>query len=135
MGAARYLLSLWANAIYVRLILSLNVSDTTSGYKCWRASALRSVNLDAIASDGYSFQIEMAYVAEKLGLRIVEIPIYFEDRRIGRTKLTIPAKIEAAYRAWDILWRYRDFASTADKSIAILDHEDAAGEQDLERKL
>lgn len=135
MGAGRYLLSLWANAIYVRFILSLNVNDATSGYKCWRASALHSINLDAIASDGYSFQIEMAYVAEKLGLRIVEIPIYFEDRRIGRTKLTFPAKVEAAYRAWDILWRYREFSSTTDESNAVLDPEDAGGAQDLERKM
>ena len=135
MGASRYLLSLWANAIYVRLILGLKVNDATSGFKCWQAAALRSINLDAIVSDGYSFQIEMAYVAEKVGLRVVEIPIYFEDRRIGHTKLTFPAKIEAAFRAWDILWRYRDFPSTIAESDAVLYHEDAGGAQDLEQKM
>jgi dolichol-phosphate mannosyltransferase len=135
MGAARYLLSLWANAIYIRFILSLKVNDTTTGYKCWRSSALRSIDLNAIASDGYSFQIEMAYVAEKLGLRIVEIPIYFEDRRIGRTKLTFRSKVEAVFRAWDILWRYRDFPPAADESNAVLNPEDAGGAQDLERKM
>ncbi len=103
----RYLLSWWANAIYTRLLLGLNVKDTTAGFKCWRASALRGINLDRISSNGYSFQFEMAYLAQRLGYRVVEIPIYFEDRRIGRSKLTIPIKIEAALRAWQILWRYR----------------------------
>jgi dolichol-phosphate mannosyltransferase len=105
----RYLLSWWANAIYTRFLLGLNVKDTTAGFKCWRATALRGINLDRISSNGYSFQFEMAYVAQRLGYRVVEIPIYFEDRRIGRSKLTIPIKIEAAMRAWQILWRYRGF--------------------------
>lgn len=103
----RYLLSWWANAMYTRLILHLNVKDTTAGFKCWRAEVLRGINLNTISSNGYSFQFEMAFVTEKLGYRVVEIPIYFEDRRIGRSKLTIPIKIEAALRAWEILWRYR----------------------------
>jgi dolichol-phosphate mannosyltransferase len=70
---------------------------------------LRGINLDRISSNGYSFQFEMAFLAQRLGYRVVEIPIYFEDRRIGRSKLTIPIKIEAAARAWQILWRYRGF--------------------------
>lgn len=105
----RYLLSWWANAIYTRLLLGLQVKDATAGFKCWRAAALRGIDLDRISSNGYSFQFEMAYVAQRLGYRIEEIPIYFEDRRIGRSKLTIPIKIEAAMRAWQILWRYRHF--------------------------
>jgi dolichol-phosphate mannosyltransferase len=103
----RYLLSWWANAVYTRFLLGLNVKDTTAGFKCWRAAALRGINLDRISTNGYSFQFEMAYLAQRLGYRILEIPIYFEDRRIGRSKLTIPIKIEAAIRAWQILWRYR----------------------------
>ncbi len=105
--AGRYLLSWWANVLYTRLILNLHVKDATAGFKCWRADVLRGINLDEISSNGYSFQFEMAYVTEKLGYRVQEIPIYFEDRRIGRSKLTIPIKIEAALRAWEILWRYR----------------------------
>jgi dolichol-phosphate mannosyltransferase len=104
----RYLLSWWANAIYTRLLLGLHVKDATAGFKCWRAAALQGIDLDRISSNGYSFQFEMAYVAQRLGYRIEEIPIYFEDRRIGRSKLTIPIKIEAAIRAWQILWRYRN---------------------------
>jgi dolichol-phosphate mannosyltransferase len=106
-GFGRYLMSWWANAVYTRIILNLKVKDATSGFKCWRATALQAINLDAIHSNGYSFQFEMAFLAEKMGYRIVEIPIYFEDRRIGRSKLTITIKIEAIFRAWEIRWRYR----------------------------
>ncbi|MGH2536111.1 MAG: polyprenol monophosphomannose synthase, partial [Candidatus Promineifilaceae bacterium] len=106
-SAGRYLLSWWANSVYTRLILGLAVRDATAGFKAWRAEALRRIPLERIRSNGYSFQFEMAYLAQKLGLRVVEIPIYFEDRRIGRSKLTVPIKIEAALRAWEIRWRYR----------------------------
>ncbi len=103
----RYLLSWWANAIYTRLLLNLRVKDATAGFKCWRADVLRAIDLDGISSHGYSFQFEMAYIVEKLGYRVKEIPIYFEDRRIGRSKLTIPIKVEAALRTWLVLWQYR----------------------------
>lgn len=103
----RYLLSWWANAVYTRFLLNLNVKDATAGFKCWRAEVLSSVDLEGISSFGYSFQFEMAYIAQKMGYCIKEIPIYFEDRRIGRSKLTIPIKIEAALRTWLILWQYR----------------------------
>lgn len=103
----RYLLSWWANAIYTRLLLRLHVHDSTAGFKCWRAETLQGIGLHAISSHGYSFQFEMAYLTEKLGYRVLEIPIYFEDRRIGRSKMSIPIKLEAAARAWHILWKYR----------------------------
>ncbi len=109
MGSIRYLQSWWANSIYTHTILGLNLRDATSGFRCWRATALRGIHLDAITSNGYSFQIEMAYVAEKMGYRIVEIPIYFEERRLGRSKLNWPDKFEAAYRTWEMRWRYRNF--------------------------
>lgn len=109
----RYLLSWWANSVYTKIILNLKVKDATAGFKCWRAQVLRRINLNAIQSNGYSFQFEMAFLAEKLGLRIVEIPIYFEDRRIGRSKMTIPIKIEAIFRAWEIRWRYRNLRRTS----------------------
>ena len=114
----RYLLSWWANAVYTRLILNLKVRDATSGFKCWRAKALERINLEAVTSNGYSFQFEMAFLAERLGLRIVEIPIYFEDRRIGRSKMTIPIKVEAIFRAWDIRWRYRNLPKLSPQSDA-----------------
>jgi dolichol-phosphate mannosyltransferase len=104
---SRFLLSWWANAIYARLLLNLTVKDATAGFKCWRADVLRQFNLDNISSHGYSFQFEMAYLTEKLGFRALEIPIYFEDRRIGRSKMSIPIKIEAALRPFQIRWKYR----------------------------
>ena len=119
MGALRYLQSWWANAIYARSILDLKVSDATSGYRCWQAGALRRIDLDGIASNGYSFQIEMAYVAEKLGCQIVEIPIFFEERRIGQTKMRLSAKVEAVWRTWDMLWRYRELTPAKDKSLEL----------------
>lgn len=102
----RRLLSWWANAIYTRLILGLHVRDGTAGFKAWSRGALEGIDLDAISSNGYVFQVEMAYVCERLGYRISEIPIHFEDRRIGRSKMSIPVKLEAAYRTFEIRLRH-----------------------------
>lgn len=107
----RYLLSWWANSVYTRLILGTRQRDTTAGFKAWRRATLIGIGLDRIRSNGYDFQVEMTYVAEKLGYRIKEIPIYFEDRRIGQSKMSMPVKIESALRVWDILWRHRRLTS------------------------
>jgi dolichol-phosphate mannosyltransferase len=104
----RWLLSWWANAIWSRLILNVRTKDATAGFKCWRRSALQRIGLERITSNGYVFQVEMAYVSEKLGFRILEIPIYFEDRRIGQSKMTVPVKIEAALRVFEIRWRHHN---------------------------
>ncbi len=103
----RYLLSWWANSVYVRLILNTRVRDATAGFRAWRRETLQGIGLERIRSNGYIFQVEMAYVAERLGYRILEIPIYFEDRRIGRSKMSVPVKLEAAWRVWQIRWRHR----------------------------
>lgn len=116
-GTARYLQSWWANEVYARLILNLRLQDVTSSLRCWRAQALSRIDLDAIASNGYSFQIEMAYVAEKLGFKIVEVPIHYEERRMGRSKLNLAAKFEAAWRTWEILWRYRKHNEAPEPSL------------------
>ena len=112
----RYFLSWWANSIWVRLILSLTVQDATAGFKCWRRSALETIELDQVRSNGYDFQVEMAYWCEKRGLRVLEIPIYFEDRRIGQSKMSIPVKLEAAYRVLEIRWRHR-FGRASSKRV------------------
>ena len=65
------------------------------------------LGLENVRSNGYSFQVEMAYLCEKLGYRLIEIPIHFEDRRIGQSKLDIPVKLESAWRTWQIRWRYQ----------------------------
>jgi dolichol-phosphate mannosyltransferase len=101
----RELLSWWAN-LYARFILRSTVRDFTAGFKAWRRETLEAIDLQAIRSQGYVFQIEMAYVADRLGFRIVEIPIYFEDRRIGASKMTMPVKVEAALGVWRIWWRH-----------------------------
>jgi dolichol-phosphate mannosyltransferase len=106
-GWGRYLLSWWANSVYTRLILGLRVKDATAGFKCWRRATLEGIGLDRVRSNGYVFQVEMAFLTEKLGYRFFEIPIYFEDRRIGRSKMTAPVKLEAALRTWQIRWRHR----------------------------
>lgn len=116
-GFGRFLLSWWANSVYTRLILGTHQRDTTAGFKAWRAETLRGIGLERIRSNGYDFQVEMTYVAEKLGYRIKEIPIYFEDRRIGQSKMSIPVKIESALRVWDIRWRHRNLTPADREAI------------------
>jgi dolichol-phosphate mannosyltransferase len=104
--AGRVFLSAWAN-FYARAILRMRVHDVTAGYKCWTRSALEHIRLERVRSNGYVFQVEMAYLSQRLGLRVLEVPIYFEDRRIGQSKMSIPVKLEAAWRVWQVWWRHR----------------------------
>jgi dolichol-phosphate mannosyltransferase len=106
-GMGRYFLSWWANSVYTRMILGLKVKDATAGFKCWRRATLEGIGLHRVNSNGYVFQVEMAFLTEKLGYRFLEIPIYFEDRRIGHSKMSMPVKIEAALRTWQIRWQHR----------------------------
>jgi len=104
--AGRVFLSAWAN-FYARGILRMTVRDATAGFKCWTRHALEVIQLDRVRSNGYVFQVEMAYLCQRLNLHVVEIPIYFEDRRIGHSKMSIPVKLEAAWRTWQVGWRHR----------------------------
>ncbi|MCL4295978.1 MAG: polyprenol monophosphomannose synthase [Anaerolineae bacterium] len=106
-GWGRWFLSWWANSVWIRAILGLKTKDATAGFKCWRRSALERIGLERIRSNGYVFQVEMCYLSEKLSFRIKEIPIYFEDRRIGQSKMSVPVKLEAALRVFEIRWRHR----------------------------
>jgi len=106
-GIGRVLLSWFGNA-YARTILRLNVLDATGGYRVWRRETLMGMPLDKIKSNGYVFQVEMAFVAQRLGYRFHEMPIYFEDRRIGRSKMTLRIQIEAAFRVWQLLVLHRN---------------------------
>ena len=94
-GRGRRALSRSANA-YARTLLGLKTRDATAGFKAWRRSALEAVDLARIRSNGYLFQVEMAYVCERLGLRIEEVPIRFAERREGRSKMSLKVKLEAA---------------------------------------
>jgi dolichol-phosphate mannosyltransferase len=101
----RVLLSWWAN-LYTRLILGSSIQDITAGFKAWRRETLEGIELQAIRSQGYVFQVEMAYVTNQLGYETLEVPIYFEDRRVGESKMTMPVKVEAALGVWRIWWRH-----------------------------
>ncbi len=108
----RRLLSWWANSVWVRLILGTKTRDSTSGFKCWNASAMQRIDLDHIRSTGYIFTVELCYLAEKLGFRIKEIPIYFGDRQVGESKMDAHVRIEAALRVIELRSRYRNVKPT-----------------------
>lgn len=100
----RFILSRSANASS-RALLGLKTRDTTSGFKAWRRSGLEAVDPGRIRSKGYIFLVEMACVSERLGLRICEVPIYFADRRSGRSKMNMRAKLEAVFGLLSMRWR------------------------------
>ncbi|MBI2954359.1 MAG: polyprenol monophosphomannose synthase [Chloroflexi bacterium] len=102
----RRMLSLWGNSAYARLILGLQVHDATGGFKCFRKNALAGLDLDRIESQGYAFQIEMAYACQKKGYRVKEVPIVFPDRARGKSKMSLAIALEAVIRVWQIKWRY-----------------------------
>lgn len=92
---------------YSREILRLKVRDTTGGFRVWRRETLAGMPLDRVRSEGYVFQVEMALLAQRLGYRIREMPIHFEDRRIGKSKMSFRIQVEAATRVWQLLILYR----------------------------
>ncbi|WP_372446720.1 polyprenol monophosphomannose synthase [Streptomyces laculatispora] len=98
----RKALSAWAN-FYVNAILRLGVKDATAGFKAWRASALKAIDVPSVRSNGYSFQVEMNHRAVRRGLRIVEVPIRFEERVSGESKLGLRVQIESAIAPWKLL--------------------------------
>ncbi len=101
----------WLSAFgnfYARSILSLPIRDVTGGFRVWRRETLTGMPLERVRSNGYVFQVEMAYIAHSLGYSIREIPIYFADRRWGKSKMSLSIQIEAALRVWTVLFAYRD---------------------------
>jgi len=101
---SRLLLSYYAN-VYSRIITGLPVKDATGGFKCYRREVLETVNLDKVKSNGYSFQIEMSFRAWKKGFQIKEIPIVFEDRKLGQSKMSKKIVREAVWMVWKLrLW-------------------------------
>jgi dolichol-phosphate mannosyltransferase len=106
-GFYRKLLSWFANSVYVRILLNMPITDATGGYRIWRRETLTGIGLDRVYSNGYVFQVEMAYVACRLGFRIAEIPIYFPDRERGMSKMGSGIVLEAALRVWQLIYRHR----------------------------
>jgi dolichol-phosphate mannosyltransferase len=103
----RKYLSAFGN-FYARTILAFPLRDVTTGYRMWRREVLQNMPLERIRSNGYIFMVEMAYVAYLMGFKVVETPIYFADRRWGKSKMSLKIQLEAAARVWDIWWHYRD---------------------------
>ena len=95
----RRLLSAFANW-YVRAVTAMPIHDCTSGFRCWRRDLLLRMPLDAIISDGYAFQVEMAWEARRAGGRIKELPITFVERRRGASKLSGGVIAESAALPW-----------------------------------
>jgi dolichol-phosphate mannosyltransferase len=105
-GPGRRGISRWGS-VYARAVLGLAVRDLTSGFKCWRAGALRAVDPGSVRSQGYAFQVEMTYRAIRAGMRVVEIPITFRDRRVGQSKMTRAIVLEAAWKVPALRLRVR----------------------------
>ncbi|HAA00315.1 MAG TPA: dolichyl-phosphate beta-D-mannosyltransferase, partial [Flavobacteriales bacterium] len=84
----RWLMSYFAS-VYVRLILWINIKDTTAGFKCYKRKALETIDLNKIRFVGYAFQIEMKYTALLHGFKIKEVPIVFIDRQLGQSKMSM----------------------------------------------
>lgn len=100
---SRLMLSYTAN-VYARFVTRLPVWDTTAGFKCFRSSVLKSVDLDKVVSNGYAFQIEMHFRVWKKGFRLVEIPIVFVDRTEGQSKMSKAIIREAFWMVWRLRW-------------------------------
>jgi dolichol-phosphate mannosyltransferase len=105
--AWRKVLSAWGG-FYSRAILGIPLHDLTGGFRLWRRETLKAMPLTRVRSRGYVFQVEMAYLAWCLKFKICEIPIYFAERRLGKSKMTFRIQAEAAFRVWQVLWAYRD---------------------------
>ncbi len=94
-----------AAALYVRVITGLPFADPTGGFKCYRREVLESLALERIASNGYSFQVETLHGAWMGGFRVIEVPITFEERRLGQSKMNGAIVREAFWMVWKLLFR------------------------------
>lgn len=88
--------------IYSRLILGYPLRDWTGGFNAWTKETLQKIDITKVKSEGYSFQIDLKYRALKQQCRGVEVPIVFEDRRVGQSKMSLKIVLEAFYRVWQI---------------------------------
>jgi dolichol-phosphate mannosyltransferase len=98
----RLILSRFAN-LYVRTITRIAAHDCTSGFRCWRREALAALPIDRFVSDGYSFVVEMLYVAAQRGCRFAEVPITFVERREGQSKMSLSVIAESAVTPWRLI--------------------------------
>lgn len=100
-GAARRTISK-GGSLYARTILGVDVHDLTGGFKLFHRRVLEAIELDAVRSTGYAFQIELTYRTLKKGFRVKELPIVFEDRRVGQSKMSRKIFLEALTMVWKL---------------------------------
>ena len=100
-GRVRKLVS-QGGSLYARTVLGLHLRDLTGGFKCFRRRVLESIDLASVHSTGYAFQIELTYRAIKKGFTVQEIPIVFEDRRVGQSKMSWRIVLEALAMVWKL---------------------------------
>ena len=100
-GLSRKIISR-GGCLYAQTILGLPLRDLTGGFKCFRRTVLETIDLDAVDTKGYGFQIEMTYRAYKLGFKVVELPIIFVDRRVGESKMSNDIIVEAMTGVWKL---------------------------------
>ena len=116
---------LWRKALsrfgntYARLILGLPIRDVTGGFRAWRRETILGLPVERVKSNGYGFQVEMAYLAHRCGYSIKEVPIYFADRRWGESKMSLAIQIEAALRVWMIRFSYSDIRRRTDAANSV----------------
>ena len=91
-------------SVFARTVLRLKPNDLTGGFKAWRASTLTAVPFEGVHAGGYVFQIEMTYRASRAGARIAEVPITFQDRRVGRSKMSRKIIFEALFVVLRLRW-------------------------------
>ncbi len=103
----RELLSLGAN-VYARVLTGMQIKDATGGYRCWRREALEAVDFSRIEANGYAFQVELAYVVWRLGFDILELPIIFTDRRVGKSKMNYKIMWEGVTVVPRLKRKYKD---------------------------
>ncbi|MFI7321835.1 polyprenol monophosphomannose synthase [Streptomyces venezuelae] len=113
----RRALSAWAN-FYVNAVLRLGVKDATAGFKAWRGTALEAIDLPSVRSNGYSFQVEMNHRVLRRGLRIVEVPITFEERVNGESKLSLRVQAESAITPWRLRFARKGAVSPRGRGTA-----------------
>ena len=89
-------------SLYARSILGVRVRDLTGGFKCFNRRVLEAIDLGAVKSSGYAFQIELTYRSLKAGFKVKEIPIVFEDRRVGQSKMSRKIFVEALTMVWKL---------------------------------
>ena len=90
--------------------------DSTGGFRIWKRETLIGMDLSRVKSNGYIFQVEMTYIAARLGYTFAEIPIYFKDRKYGNSKMGLRIQIEAALRVFQVYSRYHHL-TPADRAV------------------